>query len=94
VFNNKASSNFKLTIMLMSLPISYIITNFPIFFTIILQFFPKNDYDLNENQIELSIAKVLMYINNSINILFYIFLGRNFRKQFKELGIRKKYPKY
>ena len=94
VFNNKSSSNFKLTIMLMSLPISYIITNFPIFFTIILQFFPKNDYDLNENQIELSIAKVLMYINNSINILFYIFLGQNFRKQFKELGFRKKYPKH
>jgi hypothetical protein len=75
----------------MSLPISYIITNFPIFFTIILQFIPKNESHLDENEKEQhTIAKVLMYINNSINILFYIFLGQNFRKQFKELFTRTK----
>jgi hypothetical protein len=82
--NSISSSNLKLTIMLMSLPISFIITNFPIFIIIILQFYPfkgpNKDY-----KYESSIAKALMYLNNSIHILFYIFLGNTLRKDFKSL---------
>ena len=82
--NSISSSNFKLTIMLMSLPISFIITNFPIFIIIILQFYPfkgpNKDY-----RYESAIAKALMYLNNSIHILFYIFLGSTLRKDFKSL---------
>ena len=87
VINHNSISNFKLTIMLMTLPICYVITNFPIFLILISQFitYTNNDHKANENKLELVIAKVFMYTNNSINILFYIFLGKNFKKVFTDL---------
>ena len=84
ITNSISSSNVKLTVMLMSLPISFIITNFPIFIIIILQFYPFKSHT-KEYKFELAISRVLMYINNSIHILFYIFLGNTLRKDFKRL---------
>jgi hypothetical protein len=82
IINSISSSNVKLTVMLMSLPICFIITNCPIFIIIILQFYPFKSHT-KEYKFELAISRVLMYINNSIHILFYIFLGNTLRKDFK-----------
>lgn len=84
---NSSSSSIKQTLILMTLPISYVITNFSIFIILILQFYPFNDHSTNEYELELVIAKVLMYINNSVNIFYYVFLGNSFRQVFKELTI-------
>ena len=79
---SNSTSNLKLTIMLMTLPICYVITNFPIFIILILQF---NNKTSNDYKLDLVIAKVFMYTNNSINILFYLFLGKNFQNVFNDL---------
>ncbi|CAF1025997.1 unnamed protein product [Brachionus calyciflorus] len=80
------SSNLKITIMLMALPICYLITTFPIFVIIIYSWFishfslVKDDvYDLDRAY---AITKIFMYVHNSINILIYIFFGKSFRKDF------------
>lgn len=86
------SSNLKTTVMLMALPISYLITTFPIFIIsihgwILSNFrtnkrgnmFRDEEYDYATFY---SIAKMLMYINNSINILFYIVFGKSLRNDF------------
>jgi hypothetical protein len=81
-----SASNLKLTMMLMSLPVCYLITNFPIFVILIAQFYDQN---ANDYKLELVVAKVLMYTNNSVNILFYVFLGKNFRKVLADLMFRR-----
>ena len=86
--NAKKSSNLKITFMLLSLPISYSITTFPIFIIILFQL--KYNYLNKKNtsnnfETEFSIAKMLMYFNNSINILFYILFGKNLRKDFIQI---------
>ena len=86
IINSNSASNLKLTMMLMSLPICYLITNFPIFILLIAQFYNQKT---NDYRLELVIAKVLMYTNNSINILFYIFLGKNFKKVLTDLIFKK-----
>ena len=78
------SSNIKLTIMFLAIPISYLITALPIFIIILLQFFFIGDR-VNNNESELAVAKMLMYINCSINILFYIFLGKSLRNDFLDI---------
>lgn len=86
-------SNLKITAMLMALPISYLITTFPIFLIILkgfkhVLFNNKENVFKNDtinNDIEFSITKAIMYINNSINILIYVFLGKTLRNDF--LGI-------
>ena len=83
--NNKISSNLKLSVMLLVLPISYLITTFPIFIIIILQLKInqfKKPIESNNYETELAIAKMFMYVNNSINILFYIFFGKSLRRDF------------
>jgi hypothetical protein len=78
------ASNIKLTIMFLAIPISYLITALPIFIIILLQFFFIGDR-VNNNETELAIAKMLMYINCSINIFFYIFLGKSLRNDFLDV---------
>ena len=78
------SSNIKLTIMFLAIPISYFITALPVIMIILLQFFFVGDR-VNNNESELAIAKMLMYINCSINILFYIFLGKSLRNDFLDV---------
>ena len=81
------SSNVKITIMLMALPICYLITTFPIFMIIIYSWFVKNfsrvqDGHLPQMDRAYAIAKIFMYVHNSINILVYIFFGKSFRQDF------------
>jgi hypothetical protein len=83
--NSHSASNLKLTLMLMTLPICYVITNFPIFLILIFQFYTSNAHKPNGDKSELAIAKVFMYTNNSINILFYVFLGKNLKKVLNDL---------
>lgn len=89
-------SNFKLTLMLMALPISYLVTTFPIFLIVIhgcilhLRNKDNNNWSgfinhTDDFQLAYALAKIAMYINNSINILFYILLGKNLRKDFLAL---------
>ena len=80
--------------MIMTLPICYLITNFPIFIILILQFCSLDNHTRDQYKLELTIAKVFMYINNSINIIFYIFLGKSFNKVFIDLIFKKFYIKF
>lgn len=79
----RSSSKLKVTIMLYAYVITYMITTFPIFVIILLQlhfnYILKNSYNF---ETELAVSKMLMYINNSINILFLILFGKNLRKDF------------
>jgi hypothetical protein len=81
----KNSSNLKITIMLMALPVSYLVTTFPIFF-IIIRGLLISRFDLSSGNTKMSnayeVGKIFMYVNNSINILFYILFGKNLRKDF------------
>ena len=85
ILNKNKISNLKISIILLSLPISYLISTLPIFVIILVQLNPYN-YDLNKDfRTLMAIAKTFMYVNNSINILFYIFLGKSLRKEFVNL---------
>jgi hypothetical protein len=75
------SSNLKMTLMLMALPLSYLVTTFPIF-TILMQNLFKNSFEQADSSDSYMIGKIFMYINNSINILFYILFGKSLRKDF------------
>ena len=88
--SRKQSSNLKMTVMLLALPISYLITTSPIFVIIVKSLFTLR-FDLNTNinvatalsfSEAYQIGKVCMYISNSINILFYILFGKTLRKDF------------
>ena len=83
--NKNTISNLKITIMLLSLPISYLITTLPIFIIILMQLNPYNYNSNKDFRTIMAIAKTFMYVNNSINILFYIFLGKSLRKEFINL---------
>lgn len=78
-------SNLRTTIMLTSIPINYLVTSFPIFVILIcgwvLRVLEKDNGDTSYNLNQAySIGIILMYIGSSINIFFYIFLGKNFRR--------------
>ena len=82
--NTRPTSKFKMTVMLMAFPISYIITTTPVFIFITLQLF---DYYFREEvssnyETEFAFSKTIMYLNNSINVLFFILFGKNLRNDF------------
>ena len=66
--------------MILALPINYLITNLPVFIIIILQFFPLDYNNSNMLKTEMTIAKTVMYVNNSINIFLYVLMGKSLRK--------------
>lgn len=77
--------------MLMALPISYLVTTFPIFLIVIHGCILIRDtagrratYQSDYNFVY-TLAKSFMYVNNSINILFYILFGKNLRDDFLAL---------
>ena len=80
----KHKSNVKITIMLMSIPISYLITTFPIFVILIhgwlIRIFKQESTVYFDTAY--CIGTILMYFDNSINILLYIFLGKGLRRNF------------
>ena len=80
VLNINQSSNLKLSVMLLALPINYLITTLPVFIIIILQFLPLGGNHANMFKTEMTIAKTFMYVNNSINIFLYVLMGKSLRK--------------
>lgn len=77
-----SSSNMKTTLMLGIIPLSYLLTKLPIFVIILLKL--KNNFLEKENSKnvyakEYEIAKTLMFFNYSINIFYYVILGKNYR---------------
>lgn len=88
VKNQNRANNLKITLMLLAIPLSYLITSFPIFVILIhgslARIFSQADslktsYSFNTAY---TIGTILMYIDNSINILFYIVIGKNMRGDF------------
>ena len=89
----KKSSNLKLTLMLLSFPISYLLSTCPIFSIIsfkLIDFYFKLDKSYNY-EIAFALARILMYINNSINILMFILFGKSLRKDFLKILPFKKF---
>ena len=82
----KRWSDFKTTIMLMTLPFSYLVVTFPVFVIITLTFI-KHDHDkaLNEYETAFVFFKTIMHLNNSFNILFFIFFGKTLRNDLKKI---------
>ena len=80
ILNINQSSNLKLSVMLLALPVNYLITTLPVFIMIILQFLPLGYNSPNRFKTEMSIAKTFMYVNNSINIFLYVLMGKSLRK--------------
>ena len=105
VRSSKPASSLRMTLILMAIPISYLILSFPIFIILIygwiMRVFHSNGMEASYSfDIACVIGTVLMYIDNSINILFYTVLGKNLRKDFdyvildrikKYLPIRRKH---
>ena len=93
VNNSKNSSTFRLTAMLMTFPSSYIICTFPIF--LIISFKLGNHYFESKKSsnydVVFYLAKILMYFNNSTNIIVFILFGKNLRKDFLKLFTFKKH---
>ena len=80
ILNFNQTSNLKLSVMLLTLPINYLITTLPVFIIIILQFLLLDDNNANRFKTEMSIARTFMYVKNSINIFLYILMGKSLRK--------------
>ena len=71
------SKKFKITFMLMIFPLSFLFCFSPVFgilFLKTLNINPKHNYE-----IEFTIAKIFMYLNNSINIFLLLICSRSFR---------------
>ena len=77
---SRKTDTFRITFMLMIFPLSFILTTFPIFIIIALRTL-NFDFKLNL-EIAFTIAKLSMYLNNSINVLFLIIFGKKHRKDF------------
>ena len=89
--NTKQKSQLKSTIMLLSLPVCYMTTELPIIILIFIGWIDRQYYSYDETSkdetshyfmIAHLIASILVYINSSINILFYILFGKYFRQDF------------
>ena len=73
--------------MLMAIPISYLITSFPILFVLIkgliIRVYDQIDIKTTDSlTTAYTIGTILMYIDNSINILFYVVFGKTLRHDF------------
>jgi len=84
-------SKLKITFMLMVLPISFLLTTFPVFSIIFYNLFINYSFKLKidlENAFD--IAKLLMFLNNSLNMIFLIVFSKSFRKDLKSIFARRK----
>ena len=84
VYSQK-SSKLKITVMLLIFPISFMLTSFPIFLIIIFRMFDLYFKLKTDLVIFLAIAKILMFLNNSINIILLIIFGKNIRNDFLDI---------
>lgn len=82
----KRASNFKMSIMLLTLPFTYLICHFPFFVIVILNILSNfTDFlDAKNYEKEFALSKILMFAFNSFNIIFFILFGPTFRKELKE----------
>jgi hypothetical protein len=82
-------SKLKLTLMLMTFPLTYLLTTLPVFVIItlkLLENYFENLASFETNfESELLIAKTLMYANNSFNVLLFILLGKTLRNDVIQL---------
>ena len=87
--NTNKTSRVRLTLMLMTFPITYLITTLPLFIIITCQlishYLLTNSKANFEN--EFAIFKTLMFFNNSFNILFFILFGKSLRKDMYSLFV-------
>ena len=85
--NTNKTSRVRLTLMIMTFPITYLITTLPLF--IIITFQLISHYlvtNLNAHfEVEFAIFKTLMFFNNSFNIVFFILFGKSLRKDMVNL---------
>jgi hypothetical protein len=79
-------SKLKLTLMLMTFPLTYLLTTCPVFVIITLKLLENHFAQFETNfESELVIAKTLMYANNSFNVLLFILLGKKLRNDVIQL---------
>jgi hypothetical protein len=75
--------------MLMTFPLTYLLTTLPVFVIItlkLLENYFENLASFETNfESELLIAKTLMYANNSFNVLLFILLGKTLRNDVIQL---------
>lgn len=89
VYSQKGSK-LKITFMLLVFPISFLLTSFPIFLIIIFRMFDLYFRLKIDLAIFLAIAKILMFLNNSINIILLIIFGKNIRNDFLKIFCKKR----
>jgi len=83
---NRKASKLKITFMLMIFPISFLLTTFPIFLIILFKLFLNIYLSLKVDlESAFDIARVFMFLNNSLNMLFLIIFGKDLRKDFRTL---------
>ena len=82
------AANYNTSLMLVILPLSCFLTKCPIFVIILLKlennFFEKEN-SKNVYAKEFEMAKTLMFLNYSVNILYYIVFGKSYRKKFIDI---------
>ena len=80
--SRKRLNNFKISFLLMIFPFCFLLTNLPIILIIVFKMF-NSFFKLERNLlVEFTIAKSLMYLNNSINILLLLAFSKRFRSNF------------
>jgi len=80
--NRKKLHSFKISFLLMIFPLCFLVTNLPIILIIAFKMF-NSFLKLERNLlVEFTIAKSLMYLNNSINILLLLAFSKRFRNNF------------
>jgi hypothetical protein len=83
---NRKASKLKITFMLMIFPISFLLTTFPIFLIILFKLFLNIYLNLKVDlESAFDIARVFVFLNNSLNMLFLIIFGKDLRKDFRTL---------
>lgn len=90
--NRKRASKLRLTLVLMTFPLSYLLTTLPVFVIASLESW-SSYFDVKfstDFQSEFAVAKTLMYANNSFNIFLFILFGKNLRKELTSLLLWRK----
>ena len=91
IYSQKKPSKAKITLMLLIFPLTYIIMTSPVLCVITFKMLNPYFKIKNDLNVELAVAKMLMFLNNSINILLLIIFGKNLRKDFVKILCSRKY---
>jgi len=85
-----SSSNFKITFLILVFPLCFLVTNIPIISLIAFKMFNSILKVERNLLVEFSIAKSLLYLNNSINILLLLCFSKRFRNNFLKTFFNRK----